>query len=66
MQPHLNSKNVTKPQLVSVITTLEEVPDPRVKATGEHDLVDILTIALCTVLCGGESFYDMEEFERVR
>jgi len=42
------------------------VPDPRVKATVEHDLVDILTIALCTVLCGGESFYDMEEFGEVR
>ena len=65
MQTHLNS-NVTKPQLVSLITLLEEVPDPRVTATVDHDLPDILTIALCTILCGGDSFYDMEEFGEVR
>lgn len=66
MQTHLNSANVTKTQLVSLITILEEVPDPRVTATVDHDLPDILTIGLCTVLCGGESFYDMEEFGEVR
>lgn len=66
MQTHLNSTNVTKTQLVSLITILEEVPDPRVTATVDHDLPDILTIALCTVLCGGNSFYDMEEFGEVR
>jgi predicted transposase YbfD/YdcC len=66
MPTHLNSLNVTKTQLVSLLTILEEVPDPRVTATVDHDLPDILTIALCTVLCGGDSFYDMEEFGEVR
>jgi predicted transposase YbfD/YdcC len=66
MQTHSSPTNVTKPQLISLITILEEVPDPRVKATVDHDLVDILTIALCTILCGGDSFYDMEEFGQVR
>ncbi len=66
MQTHPGSTNVTKTQLVSLITILEEVPDPRVRATVDHDLPDILTIALCTILCGGDSFYDMEEFGQVR
>ena len=66
MQTHLDSTHVTKTQLISLITILEEVPDPRVTATVDHDLPDILTIALCTVLCGGDSFYDMEEFGEVR
>jgi predicted transposase YbfD/YdcC len=66
MQTHLNSKNVTKSQFISLITILEEVPDPRVQSTVDHDLSDLLTIALCTILCGGESFYDMEEFGEVR
>jgi len=66
MQTPLNSTNVTKTQLVSLITILEEVPDPRVTAIVDHDLPDILTIALCTILCGGDSFYDMEEFGEVR
>lgn len=66
MQTHLNTTSVTKTQLVSLITILEEVPDPRVRATVDHELPDILTIALCTILCGGDSFYDMEEFGQVR
>jgi len=66
MQTHLNSNNVTKTQFVSLITILEEVPDSRVTATVDHDLPDILTIALCTILSGGDSFYDMEEFGEVR
>lgn len=32
----------------------------------DYDLTDIFTIALCTVLCGGDSFYDMDEFSEVR
>jgi predicted transposase YbfD/YdcC len=66
MQTHLNAPNVTKTQLISLITILEEVPDPRVTATVDHELPAILTIALCTILCGGASFYDMEEFGEVR
>jgi predicted transposase YbfD/YdcC len=66
MQTHLYSTNATKTQFVSLLTLLEEVPDPRVTATVDHDLPDILTIALCTILCGGDSFYDMEEFGEVR
>ena len=63
MQPH-HSKQ--KQHLVSLITILEEVPDPRVARSKDHDLVDILVIALCATLCGGDSFYDMEEFAQVR
>lgn len=66
MQTHLNSTNATKSKLASLLTILEEVPDPRVTATVDHDLPDILTIGLCTILCGGDSFYDMEEFGEVR
>lgn len=38
------------------------MPDPRVNRTKDHDLSDILVIAVCTLLCGGESFNDMEDF----
>ena len=62
----LEHHNVSKTKIVSLLTILEEVPDPRVARTREHDLVELLVIALCTLLCRGESFYDMEEFARVR
>ena len=53
-------------EIISLITTLEEVPDPRVDRSKDHELVDLLVIALCTILVGGDSFYDMEEFAEVR
>lgn len=63
MQKHRSHQ---KPEVISLITTLEEVADPRVDRSKDHDLVDLLVIALCTILCGGDSFYDMEEFAEVR
>jgi predicted transposase YbfD/YdcC len=38
------------------------LPDPRTDRTRKHFLVDILFIAVCTLICGGEGFTDMEEF----
>jgi predicted transposase YbfD/YdcC len=38
------------------------LPDPRVDRTKKHKLIDILFIAVCTILCGGEDFTDMESF----
>jgi len=47
---------------LSLITHFENLPDPRVNRTQHHDLIDLLAIAICTLLCGGESFNDMEDF----
>jgi len=63
MQKHRLSQ---KPEIISLMTTLEDVPDPRVDRSKDHDWVDLLVIALCTILVGGDSFYDMEEFAEVR
>lgn len=42
---------------------MERVPDPRRDyGNCRHKLIDILIIALCSVICGGEGFEDMEEF----
>lgn len=38
------------------------VPDPRVNRTKEHDLVDIITIAICAFICGAQGWTDVEEF----
>jgi predicted transposase YbfD/YdcC len=46
----------------SLIEYLSIIRDPRVDRTKEHELVDVLVIAVCTLLCAGESFYDMEDF----
>jgi predicted transposase YbfD/YdcC len=46
----------------SLIEHFKTLPDPRVQRTKEHELVDVLTIGVCTLLCAGESFNDMEDF----
>jgi len=42
------------------------LPDPRVERTKLHKLEDILTIALCAVLCGAESWVDIADFGRAK
>lgn len=50
----------------SLITILSRLPDPRIERSKDHELTDLLAIAVCTLLAGGESFYDMEDFGRAR
>lgn len=51
-----------KPRKLSLITILKEVPDPRVDRRKLHSLSDVLAIAICALLCGVDSFEDMEVF----
>jgi len=53
------------PQL-SLIEHFKDLPDPRVDRTKDHDLIDLLVIAICTLLCAGESFNDMEDFGQAK
>lgn len=50
----------------SISVHFGDLPDPRVERTKEHLLVDILTIGLCAVLCGGEGWTDMATFGQAR
>lgn len=49
--------------LTEVLSTITE---PRVKRTRDHELVDVLFIALCTLLSGGTSFTQMADFGKTR
>jgi len=42
------------------------VPDPRIDRTKRHQLVDILTIAICAVLCGADSWVEVELFGQAK
>jgi hypothetical protein len=50
----------------TLIEHLSVIPDSRISRTRHRELTDILVIALCAQLCGGESFYDMEEFGKAK
>jgi predicted transposase YbfD/YdcC len=47
------------------ITCFSEVSDPR-QENVRHNLYEVLMIALCTMLCGGEDCSDMEVFGRAK
>src|SRR5215211_1573995 len=44
------------------IACFDGLEDPRTGNAGRHELLEILMIALCTVLCGGQTAVDMAEF----
>lgn len=43
-----------------------DLPDPRVERTKRHQLLDIITIAVCAVIAGADSFVDIEQFGHAR
>ncbi len=57
MQPH--------PKL-SLVEQFATIADPRVNRTKEHPLVNVLIMGVCTLLCGGETFNDMEDFGQAK
>jgi predicted transposase YbfD/YdcC len=54
------------PTAISFARYFAELPDPRVERTRWHRLDDILVIALCAVVCGADSFEEIERFGKAR
>ena len=50
------------PVNASIVEHFRTLEDPRIERTKKHLLLDILVIAVCTLLTGGEGFQDMEFF----
>jgi predicted transposase YbfD/YdcC len=46
----------------SIVEHFQTLEDPRIERAKKHRLLDILVIAVCTLLTGGEGFQDMELF----
>lgn len=46
----------------SLVGYLSVLPDPRIERSRRHNLVGILVIAVCAVICGAESWTDIEDF----
>ena len=50
------------PVNASIVEHFRTLEDPRSARTKKHNLLDILVIAVCTLLTGGEGFQDIELF----
>jgi predicted transposase YbfD/YdcC len=50
----------------SLCAHFASLPDPRIDRTKRHQLLDIITIAICAVLCGADSWVDVELFGQAK
>jgi predicted transposase YbfD/YdcC len=64
--PENQTNGKTKLANTSLVAHFARVPDPRINRRRDHDLIDILVIAVCTLLCAGETFNDMEDFGKAK
>jgi hypothetical protein len=48
--------------LESIITQFAELADPRVQGRVEHRLINIIIIAICAVICGANSWSEIERY----
>lgn len=51
---------------LSLLEHFSELEDPRVDRTRRHELLDIIAIAICAVVCGTESWVEIEDFGEAR
>ena len=50
--------------MLSIWSSLADLPDPRNGNARRHNLLDVLTIALTASICGAESCVDFADFAR--
>ena len=50
----------------SVLHHFASLKDPRIDRTKRHDLLEIIVIALCGVLCGADSWVEIAEFGQAK
>ena len=50
----------------SIFDHFATLEDPRVDRTKRHQLMDIVTIGICAVICGADSWVEVEQFGRAK
>jgi predicted transposase YbfD/YdcC len=57
---------MTEPIAASVQQHFARLEDPRIDRCKRHQLLDILVIAICAVICGADDFTEMETFGKAK
>jgi hypothetical protein len=48
---------------IAIAEHFEVIQDPRIERTKRHKLIDILTIAICGVICGADGWTTIEMYQ---
>ena len=51
---------------ITIADHFGEMDDPRVERTKQHKLIDIITIAICAVICSADTWVDIETYGRAK
>ena len=54
------------PTIATMSKYFGQVKDPRVERTKKHKLLDIMVISICGVICGGDSWTEIELFGKAK
>ena len=57
---------MARPAPLSLAAHFAQLPDPRVRRTRRHALVDILVITVCAVICGADDWVAIARFGRAK
>jgi predicted transposase YbfD/YdcC len=62
--PDRKQESLIRPE--ELIAYFAELPDPRSDINRRHNLVDLVTIAVCAATCGADEWTEVAEFGRIR
>ena len=51
---------------ITISDYFADLSDPRVERTKQHKLLDIITIAICAVICGADSWVAIETYGKAK
>jgi predicted transposase YbfD/YdcC len=54
------------PPKITIADHFKDLEDKRVERTKKHKLIDIVTIAICAVICGADSWVLMEAYGKIK
>jgi predicted transposase YbfD/YdcC len=54
------------PPTASILAHFRDLEDPRISPAIRHRLLDVVTIALCAVVCGADTWVEVEAFGRAK
>ncbi|MEG4293110.1 transposase family protein, partial [Microcoleus sp. C2C3] len=51
---------------ITIADHFSDLEYPRIERTKHHQLIDIITLSLCAVICGADTWVDIESYGRAK
>ena len=49
---------------ITIADHFADLEAPRIERTKHHQLIDIITLSICAVICGADTWVDIESYGR--